>query len=441
MSDAPRKRSWLPRVRYSLRTLVIGVLLIGSGMGLWWKWEPWVVERTYQKEAAVTCGAFSGDGELLAFGCADGSVEVWDANGRGRHVSLSGHTGWVQSLAFPREGSRLLTASRDGTARLWDAKGGGLLHVFDPGNGLVCAAALSPDGSRIVTGSWDGFDRIWNVSGPMAGTRRSSGGSIAMWDAATGEKKLSLGGHSDDVYSICFAPDGQRFMTTSADRTARIWDLATGKTLVVLAGHSAEVWAGGFSPDGERAVTGGWDKSIRVWDSTTGQEVLRLTGNRDEVWSTEFSRDGKLVVSASSFTEPQVWDAALGTERGLGPTHSVRFFMTVHERHPWSAAISHDGSRVAGAGDSDNARVWSAESGELLAETPATWRQYVDAVVFSPDDRRLLVRGASALVWLRRRPEYWWGVAWLAEFWLTVVFAGAFVWSVWRDRRTLPIAD
>jgi hypothetical protein len=35
----------------------------------------------------------------------------------------------------------------------------------------------------------------------------------------------------------------------------------------------------------------------------------------------------------------------------------------------------------------------------------------------------------------RRRPEYWWGVAWLAEFWLTALFAGALGWSVWRDRK------
>jgi hypothetical protein len=36
-------------------------------------------------------------------------------------------------------------------------------------------------------------------------------------------------------------------------------------------------------------------------------------------------------------------------------------------------------------------------------------------------------------VWHRRRPEYWWGVAWLPEFWLTVVFGALLVWSLRRD--------
>ena len=41
-------------------------------------------------------------------------------------------------------------------------------------------------------------------------------------------------------------------------------------------------------------------------------------------------------------------------------------------------------------------------------------------------------------LWSARRPEYWWGVAWLPEFWLTLLFAGAFGWSVRRDKRLLP---
>jgi len=40
-------------------------------------------------------------------------------------------------------------------------------------------------------------------------------------------------------------------------------------------------------------------------------------------------------------------------------------------------------------------------------------------------------------VYRRRRPERWWGVFWLWEFWLTAAFAGLFIWSVIADRRRL----
>jgi hypothetical protein len=43
----------------------------------------------------------------------------------------------------------------------------------------------------------------------------------------------------------------------------------------------------------------------------------------------------------------------------------------------------------------------------------------------------------DACLYSRRRPEYWWGVAWLPECWLTLLFGAGFLWCVWRDRKTL----
>jgi len=65
---------------------------------------------------------------------------------------------------------------------------------------------------------------------------------------------------------------------------------------------------------------------------------------------------------------------------------------------------------------------------------------------FSEDGRTLAVatvlmqehlEDAVIHVFRRRRPEWWWGVFWLWEFWLTAALAAIFVWSVVRDRRRL----
>ena len=60
----------------------------------------------------------------------------------------------------------------------------------------------------------------------------------------------------------------------------------------------------------------------------------------------------------------------------------------------------------------------------------ATWRI---VEVLSRD----LVQSEEIHLWQRRRPEYWWGVAWLPEFWLTVVLGIGLIVSVWRDSRNL----
>ena len=43
----------------------------------------------------------------------------------------------------------------------------------------------------------------------------------------------------------------------------------------------------------------------------------------------------------------------------------------------------------------------------------------------------------QAEVYHRRRPEYWWGVAWLPEFWLTVVLDVGLVFSLRSDSRIM----
>jgi WD40 repeat protein len=65
-------------------------------------------------------------------------------------------------------------------------------------------------------------------------------------------------GHTGEVNSAIFAPDGGRILTGSDDRTARLWDL-DGKPLATLQGHTGPVESTVFSPDGGRILTASAD--------------------------------------------------------------------------------------------------------------------------------------------------------------------------------------
>jgi WD40 repeat protein len=102
----------------------------------------------------------------------------------------------------------------------------------------------------------------------------------------------------------------------------------------------------------------------------------------------------------------------------------------------WGMCFTRDSRRFALASYDQFVRIGDARDGKIEYFLRTGKRNM--GVEFSRDGDLLAVcHDHDATVWSRRRPEYWWGVAWLPEFWLTVVFAVAFVWSVWRDRHEL----
>ena len=144
----------------------------------------------------------------------------------------------------------LSRASRQRPSPWWATPG----SSFRPG--------YSPDGSKIVTTSQDG--------------------TIRVWDASTGKVVKTLVGHgpgllgTDGVIDAAFNPDlpgqpgsgGTLLATAGLDGTVKVWDLATGKVQQTLTGHTSEVRSVNFSPDGAKLVTAGGDRdgTVRVWD-------------------------------------------------------------------------------------------------------------------------------------------------------------------------------
>ena len=252
-------------------------------------------------------------------------------------ITMRGHSGSVNGVAFSPDGSRLATASDDKTAKVWDVETGKELLTLRGDSSAVRGVAFSPDGKRLATASWNQTAKVR--------------------DAESGKELLTLGGHSGSVNGVAFSPDGERLATASDDKTAKVWDAETGRELLTLRGHSSAVRAVAFSLDGKRLASASVDHTAKVWDAESGKELLTLRGHSGPVNKVAFSPDGKRLATASEDQTAKVWDAERGTEL---------LTLRGHSGSVNKVAFSPDGKRLATANANGTVQVHALDLRELL---------------------------------------------------------------------------
>jgi len=111
-------------------------------------------------------------------------------------------------------------------------------------------------------------------------------------------------------------------------------------------------------------------------------------------------------------------------------TGKEQFTLEGHDSRITSAIFSSDGQRIATSSDDGTVRLWDTEDGWQIALFEED-RQFVcvHEVVFSPNGQQIASTDSESniRIWSRRRPEYWWGIAWLPEFWIALLSGGALV--------------
>jgi WD40 repeat protein len=189
--------------------------------------------------------AYSSDSKILAIGCKNGQVQIWDTTADTKLRTFY-HQNSIGGLAFSLDGKMLASASNDKTVKLWDPSNGKELRTLGGHTEWVEGLAFSPDGKMLASASCD-KDK-----------------TVKLWDPSNGKELRALSGTSC-VNSVAFSPDGKVLASGSDLEKVKLWDVFSGKELYNLGGELNIVNAVAFSPDGKELAIGSNDGFVYMW--------------------------------------------------------------------------------------------------------------------------------------------------------------------------------
>jgi WD40 repeat protein len=311
--------------------------------------------------------AFSRDGKRLAIGSREGMIRVLDLAKRAP-LPTHGHQALVGSVAFVVDGKSLATASADGTVRLWDRATSRETHRLDGFVRHHVPLAATPDGKTLAVGERitislrdaatgkeirllsvpDGVERL--LFSPDGKTLAVKAGEVVrLLDAATGAVRAQTMKHNDSIHGLAFSPDGKTLAVGVRGGTVVLWDSATGKEVRSIEGRFGTPASLAFSPDGKVLAAGYGDQRIRLWDPATGKLQKELTEHHGWVNGLAYSPDGTRLASGSSDNTICLWDTT-----SFQVLHTFRG----HASEVTAVAFSPDGKQLASSSYDKTALIW-----------------------------------------------------------------------------------
>ena len=315
-----------------------------------------------------------------------------------------------------------------------------LAWLSRPGDAGVCGVAFLRDGMRAVSCGVDGQVRVWNVrTGALLSCLKTGGASARR----------------------CVFSDDRELVTLICSEGLWVADTVLGRAIWIPAPSLLFGKASRFrDPGGLRVVGASRDGRVLIWNEK-GALLLSFPVNDPALLDAVVSPDGRQLVARTSPCEVFFWDLETGGLLAELDRSQVEGLWEMNQQWDREGRLYHGALGVFRANLSPQYVSYDAKRKISFADRPEGITMLIDdaktggqiaALVgdigplqcfeFSPVEDRAIggSQDGTVVVWERQRPEEWWGLAWLPQFWLLVISCVAFIWSMRDDRGSLNVS-
>jgi len=192
---------------------------------------------------------------------------------------------------------------------------------------------------------------------------------------------MLLTGHSGDIFSVRFHPEGQFLASSGFDRQIFLWNTyGECDNFAVMSGHAGAVMELCFSTDGDQLYTCSTDKTLAIWDVASGQRTRKMRGHTTFINTVSSARRGPtLLCSGGDDSTVRLWDGRKKT-----PTTTLQATYQVT-----AGAFSDTAEQVFSSGIDNEVKVWDLRKNAVLYRMKGH-SDTVTGLTLSPDGSYLL---------------------------------------------------
>ena len=240
---------------------------------------------------------FPNYGHLILSAGLDSKIKIWDVHNSGKCMrTYLGHEKALKDIQFNNDGTRFISSSWDKNLKLWDTETGKVITTLTSGK-IAYAVRMHPDPAK------------QNIL--MAA---QSDKKILQYDMNTGDVVQEYDQHLGAVNTVTFCDEGNRFVTSSDDKSIRVWEFGIPVVMKYIADptmHSMPAITA--SPNGNWLACQSLDNQIMIYstkDKFRLNKKKRFTGHSNAGYACQpnFSPDGRFIMSGDADGKMYFWD-------------------------------------------------------------------------------------------------------------------------------------